>query len=303
LELARRVKQLELELEQVLAARSSWRPAGHYYSPIPDPAQVQLRAEHIFDRFPRHLPGIDLQPKAQVALLESFLPYYAEQPWQDSPHDGLRYGFENDQYSYSDALFLMFMLRHIQPRRVIEVGSGHSSAAMLDTADRFLTEAVDFTFIDPYPQRLLGLLSPSDRERVRVLETPVQDVPLETYDTLQAGDVLFIDSTHVSKTGSDVNHIFFRVLPRLAEGVYVHLHDIHYPFEYPESWVAEGRAWNEAYLLRAFLQFNAAFRVVCMNTALERLQPGWFLEHMPLCLKEPGGSIWLQRQAAEAGIT
>jgi len=283
------------ELERQLQAWRTWRPPGHFYSPIPDLAEVLRREDALFDCSLRTLPGIDLRAAEQQALLEVLAGFYPEQPWQAVPAQGRRYGFENDQYSYADAIFLYGMLRHVRPRRVIEVGSGHSSAAMLDTAELFLDGAVDFTFIDPHPERLHTLLKPGDMSRVTILDRPVQDVPLETYDQLGAGDVLFIDSTHVSKTGSDVNHLYFDVLPRLSRGVFVHVHDVHFPFEYPRDWVLEGRAWNEVYLLRAFLLFNDTFEVVCMNTALERLRTDWFREHMPLCLKNPGGSIWLRR--------
>ncbi len=113
-----------------------------------------------------------------------------------------------------------------------------------------------------------------------------------------AGDVVFIDSSHVVKIGSDVAYILFHILPELQPGVIVHFHDILWPFEYPEDWLCEGRAWNEAYVLRAFLQFNEAFDILYFNSYIwhhhaERLQ-----QKMPLCMKNPGGSIWLQKTAS-----
>ena len=113
--------------------------------------------------------------------------------------------------------------------------------------------------------------------------------------TLASGDILFIDSTHVSKAGSDVNHIFFKILPSLAEGVNIHLHDIFYPFEYPKEWIYEGRAWNENYVLHAFLQYNSAFKITFFSNFLARFHHRTFHEKMPLCMKNTGGSIWLQR--------
>jgi hypothetical protein len=130
---------------------------------------------------------------------------------------------------------------------------------------------------------------------VRIVPEPIQNVDLAMFEELAANDILFVDSTHVSKTGSDVNRIFFEILPALASGVYIHFHDIFYPFEYPMDWVYEGRAWNEAYMLRTFLQYNQAFEIVCFNTFLERFFRDFFVEHMPLCLKNTGGSIWLRK--------
>lgn len=294
-----RIAALEREvstLRAALAAQQTWVPPGHYYSPIPDAAAVLARGDALFFRGHQELPGIDLAFPRQEELLRLFLPFYAEQPFDEQPGARCRYGFANDQYGHADALFLYFVLRHARPRRVVEVGTGWSTCVMLDVDDLFLGGTLEITSIDPDPSRLRATMRPGDERRVRILEQPVQEVALELYDRLQAHDVLFIDSTHVLKTGSDVNHLLFHVLPRLASGVWVHVHDVAYPFEYPRQWVAEGRAWNEAYAWRAFLQYNAAFELQIMNTCLEFLEPDWFRDNMPLCLKNVGGSVWLRRR-------
>ena len=128
-----------------------------------------------------------------------------------------------------------------------------------------------------------------------MLERNVQDLPLEIFGQLACGDVLFIDSSHVAKTGSDVNDLFFRILPQLASGVWIHLHDVHYPFEYPEQWVYEGRSWNESYLLRAFLQYNTRFRVELFNSYLSVHHPERWEVAMPPAARTAGGSIWLRK--------
>ena len=115
------------------------------------------------------------------------------------------------------------------------------------------------------------------------------------FPSLEAHDSLFVDFTHVCRINSDVNRILFEILPGLKSGVYVHFHDIFYPVEYPKEWVYEGRAWNEAYALRAFLQFNSAFRIVFFNTYLNLFHRPIYEMHMPLCLKNTGGSLWIQR--------
>jgi hypothetical protein len=120
-------------------------------------------------------------------------------------------------------------------------------------------------------------------------------VGLDPFLALERNDILFIDSSHVVKIGSDVNFLLGEVLPRLRPGVYVHVHDIFYPFEYPEAWIAEGRVWGEAYALKAFLTFNATFEIVLFNTYLERFHREIFEREMPLCLRNEGGSIWLRR--------
>jgi hypothetical protein len=273
-------------------------PPGHYYSPIPDFKQVERDEKRIFAEWPRTIAGIDMREEQQLGLLRELLAYYREQPFTDQPSPGMRYHFDNQSYAYSDGIFLHCMLRHLKPRRLIEVGSGYSSCVTLDTDDRFLGKRTNITFIEPYPQLLHSLISDADRERVAILPHPLQAVDLSLFDSLEAGDVLFVDSTHVSRVDSDVNRLFFDIFPRLKPGVHIHIHDIFYPFEYPKESFRAGRAWNELYLLRAFLQFNDRFEIVLMNTFMEHFHEAFFREHMPLCMVNPGGSIWLRRSQA-----
>jgi hypothetical protein len=128
-----------------------------------------------------------------------------------------------------------------------------------------------------------------------VLRKNLQEVDSAVFDELEANDILFVDSTHVSRVDSDVNHIFFRILPALQSGVRIHFHDIFYPFEYPLDWVYEGRAWNEAYLLRAFLQYNERFQVELFNTFIDCFHKEEYFREMPLVQKNTGGSIWLRK--------
>ena len=103
------------------------------------------------------------------------------------------------------------------------------------------------------------------------------------------------DSTHVSKLDSDVNRLFFEILPRLNPGVFVHFHDIFPGFEYPEQWLREGRAWNEQYLLRAFLQYNDHFHIRLFPGLLANYDRAWFEKNMPLVLSNPGGALWIEK--------
>jgi hypothetical protein len=279
-------------------AKPAWGfvPPGHFYSPIPDWEEVKRRAPRLFGDPPRSLAGIDLREEAQLALAQELAGYYADQPFTPAPAHDRRYYFENPTYSYSDALILHGMIRHARPRRFIEVGSGYSSCVTLDTNDLFFGGRIACSFIEPYPEALHSLLRPGDSERVRIFAEPVQDVSLQVFQELEKDDILFIDSTHVSKVGSDLNALVFDVLPALKPGVYVHFHDLFYPFEYPRGWLVEGRAWNEAYLLRAFLSFNSDFEVVFWNDYQARYNQAWLEAHMPLCLRNTGGSLWLRRK-------
>ncbi|MCY4590071.1 MAG: class I SAM-dependent methyltransferase, partial [Alphaproteobacteria bacterium] len=242
-------------------------PVGHFYSPTVNPEEVSVRWGDICDRRRKTLPGIDLCEADQLDWLGCIAAFYDDLPFADQPVDGLRYGYANDQFGFGDAAVLFGMLRHLRPKRVVEVGSGYSSTVMLDTNDRFLDQSIAFTFIDPFPGRLYELSGKKSLAAHTVIESPVQSVPADVFSVLQPDDILFIDSSHVLKTGSDVAYLLFEVLPVLADGVIVHVHDIHYPFEYPEQWVIEdNRSWNEVYAIRAFLQYNNEFSILYFNS-------------------------------------
>jgi hypothetical protein len=270
-------------------------PPGHFYSPVPSPSEVKADEQRIFQT-PTELPGIDLNEAEQLRLFHLFKEFYGEMPFKAERTDGLRFYFENANYGYSDAICLYSMMRHLRPKRIIEIGSGHSSCVMLDTDELFFNNSISFTFIDPNPWLLTSLLKKGDTDRINLVPARVQDTDPSIFSSLAENDILFIDSTHVSKVGSDVNHLLFEVLPRLQSGVFVHFHDVFYPFEYPRAWIVElGIYWNENYLLRAFLQYNTAFRIVFFNTYLEHFYREQFAESMPLCLKNPGGSLWIRK--------
>ena len=279
-----------------LQAKSPFVPPGHFYSPIPDIDEIRKDEKTIFGSVPRKISGIELHEEEQLKLLARFAKFYEEMPFQAEKSEGLRYFFKNPAYGYCDAILLHCMIRFLKPKRIMEVGSGFSSCMMLDTNEFMFANSIETTFIEPYPDLLLSLVKGADKERIRVIPSRLQDVDLSEFRTLEENDILFIDSTHVSRIHSDVNRAFFEILPRLAPGVHIHFHDIFFPFEYPKSWVYEGRSWNEAYLLRAFLQYNNQFRIVLMNTFMEHFHRQFFQEKMPLCLKNTGGSIWIRKE-------
>jgi Methyltransferase domain len=278
--------------------RATWVPPGHFYSPIPDPAEIERRSDQIFHRLGTEIKGVDLDHQGQMDLLSAMLPTYRDDLFEPNPTNQRRYGWQNDYFPYGDAFFLTHYIQRNQPQRIIEVGSGWSSASMLDLCDDLRVagrRVPNLTFIEPYPERLRSLLHSNDSAFCTILEQQVQDVPLATFQALGAGDLLFIDSSHVIKTGSDLAYLFFDVFPILAKGVWLFIHDIPWPFEYPRVWVDEGRAWNEVYLLRAFLQYNETFKI--------RFLPGYALgmtleratREAPMLVKNVGTGIWIQK--------
>ncbi len=269
-------------------------PPGHFYSPLPNVQWVESNSEKLYAHKDALLSDINLREDAQKSLLCELAKYFSEFDFPKEPSDGFRYYYENSMFGKGSGLILFAMIRHFKAKRIIEIGSGHTSALMLDTNDRFMNQQMEFTFIEPYPERLYSLLTKQDRTRCTIYEKPAQDVPASYFEQLRENDILFIDSSHVTKIGSDVNHIFFDILPALRSGVIVHFHDIYWPFEYPLEWIKEGRAWNEAYLLRAFLQYNTHFDIVLFNNYIYSCFPEFYnkLEDV----YGPGSSMWLQKR-------
>jgi predicted O-methyltransferase YrrM len=230
-----------------------------------------------------YLLGID------VKGFEIILPFSKEKTKK------YRYYFENPAYSYHDGLILNFMMRHFNPHKYIEIGSGYSSCMVLDTNELFLNNNLDIKLIEPYSELIKILLRAQDLNKISLIEKKLQDVPLDDFKNLDENDILFIDSTHVSKLNSDVNYIFHDILPVLKKGVVIHMHDIFWPFEYPKNWIDEGRAWNELYMLRNFLMFNDTFEVLYFANFIFNMNKSWFEKNMPLVLKNPGGNFWMKK--------
>jgi hypothetical protein len=273
--------------------RTEFVEAGHYYSAIPS-LDDKLRAINWSTSSKYNLHGIDLNWDRQWLLLEEIKQYLNPDGIEEKPGNGRRYGFDNPSFGYGDALFLQAMMRHFRPKQIIEVGSGYSSAMMLDVDEHHMGSSVKFDFVEPFPKLMLSLLNQEDR-KWPIHPFILQDIDIGIFKKLRHNDILFIDSSHVLKAGSDVFYLFFEVLPAIQSGVLIHIHDILWPFEYPEQWLKEGRAWNEAYFLRAFLQYNNAFSVLVFPNALASQDQAWFKNNASSVLKNTGGSIWLQK--------
>jgi len=271
-----------------------WVPPGHYYSPVPDVDVIATARRRIYAPSRTDIPGLDLGLARQWASLKVVSAAARDVPFPEHRTPPARYWFDNPSFSWGDATILYGTLQWLRPRRLIEVGSGFSTACILDTIDRHGLDT-QVTMVEPYPELVRSLLAPDDLDRVEMFESAVQDVPLDVFRRLEQGDLLFIDSTHVLKTGSDVHFELLEVLPRLVAGVVVHIHDVFPGFEYPFAWTQEGRGWNEAYALRALLVDNPTFEVLLWPVLLFDLEEARATSAVPNLQKNPGGSIWLRR--------
>jgi predicted O-methyltransferase YrrM len=270
-------------------------PLGHFYSPIYDPSDIQGRRQTIWPKSPRPTVGIAWHEDAQLGLCRSV--FARQEPLQfrtDPSGDPTEYWAGNDQYPLLDASVLAAILRHHSPRRMIETGSGYSSLVTARVNREYLNRSMHFTCIEPFPRQfLIDGIDGISALRVEL----VQDTPLTIFEQLEEDDCLFIDTSHTVKTGGDVTWLFHEIVPRLRRGVLVHIHDVFLPGEYPESWVLEGRGWNETYLVRSFLTFNETFRVVWGTQFMIQKQPNELARAFPSAELAPhaGASLWLQR--------
>ncbi|HEX2024429.1 MAG TPA: class I SAM-dependent methyltransferase [Acidimicrobiales bacterium] len=271
---------------------------GHYYSPMYDSRElvVEPARSRIWPARPHERPGIDWREDAQRSFMVDVLGAQERLVLREAgdPEDGEYYAL-NGQFPPLDAWALEGMLRHLRPRRMIEVGSGYSSLIAAQVNREFLDGGMDFVCIEPYPRAFLSAGVAGIGE---LIVAKVEDVPLERFQALDRGDVLFIDTSHVIRTGNDVAWLYGQVLPRVRPGVHVHIHDVFLPGDYPIEWVREGWGWNENYLVEAFLNFNHAFEIVLGSQwaghhAVEELARAF--PQLATAPDQGGGSLWLRR--------
>ena len=287
----KRLLEEKKELEKKL-----FYPAGHYYSTIVDNDSIKKFESIIWAKEDADkINAVNLKANEQLDLILKLNNYYAEIPFVADKQNGLRYYFENSFYSYTDGILLYSLIRFLKPKKIIEIGSGFSSALMLDTNELFFNNEIALTFIEPNPERLYDAIKEQDKKSITIIVSEVQSVLLQKFEELNSGDILFIDSSHVVKTGSDVCFILFEILPILKKGVIIHFHDIFYPFEYLKEWVFEGRNWNEDYFLKAFLMYNIHFEILLFPHYLHKMHSEIF-KKMPLCYHNTGGSLWLLKK-------
>jgi hypothetical protein len=283
---------------------SIWERRGYhvtpvnFYQPLPDTASL----DDCVWTTPDSLEGIEMHEQQQVDLLDGlrqrFRSEYSEFPLLE-PTGMYPFCLKRGMFGSVDAEMLYSLVRNIRPRKMIEIGSGSSTVISSLAMGRNKAEdpnyQCQFVAIEPNPRSDLKRQCPN---LTTLIQRQVQQVPLEEFTSLAANDILFIDSSHVSKVGSDVNYEMLQIIPRLAPGVFVHLHDIFLPFEYPRKWHLEWRIFfNEQYLLRAFLTFNSSFRVVWAGSYMHWRHPGRLSQAFPAY--EPSstlpGSFWMQR--------
>jgi len=198
--------------------------------------------------------------------------------------------FDQDWFPRLDAAAAYAIVRRAHPRRIVEVGSGHST--------RFLARAVadgglatEMACIDPAPRASLAGF------KVRHERHLLADADPALFAALRAGDILFIDSSHIAMPGTDVDRLFLDILPRLAGGVLVHVHDIFLPDAYPAEW--RWRGYNEQILAGALIQ-GGGYEILFASHYVAMYRPAWLaanvVARLPLSPGARDTSLWLRKR-------
>jgi Methyltransferase domain len=265
----------------------------HYYEPIVFPVDL-TRDLHL----PRQIPGLDLNERGQLDLVEQFR--YRDELLaipieQTSPST---FGYHNSSFEPGDAEFLYNMIRHFKPCRIVEVGSGNSTlmARLAIEANKKENEnyRCDQICIEPFEQPWLESVG------VNVVRKKVERCPSSMFEALTENDILFIDSSHIIRPQGDVLHEYLYLLGLLRPKVIIHVHDIFTPRDYPAQWLVRDRwMWNEQYLLEAFLSFNSSFEVICAVNWLADHHKAKLHDACPILMQESWrepGSFWFRRK-------
>lgn len=228
---------------------------AHFYEPIPNSRDLALNERRVWKI--SQLIGLDMNDKLQLTFLGSVFPKYYNE------YVTLSKGLIKDAFQEVDREVLYCMTRHFKPPRIIEIGSGTSTHIFIKAilTNRKDEESSELIVVDPYPTKTVKKLA--DKHKFRLVQDKCENLEVDFFSQLKSGDILFTDSTHVVKTGGEVNYLFLDILPRLNKGVIVHVHDVFLPLEYPKDWLLKKHVfWTEQYLLHAFLIYNDSFEVL-----------------------------------------
>lgn len=278
----------------------SWQKLGfhvlrnYFYSPIPDTSQL---TDEVFSRV-SELKGIEMNEQKQIQLLQYFSQKYRSEydQFPSKPVNYFDYHTSQTSYRCVEAQMLYCFVRDLKPKSMIEIGSGFSTMLTAQALRKNKEEgfSCNFSAIEPYPN---DAIKKGFEGLTKLIDLRVEQVPFELFESLNENDILFIDSTHTVKTGGDVVYEILEILPRLKKGVYVHIHDIFMPYEYPASWYNIQLFWAEQYMIQAFLQFNDSFEIVWASHFMHR-------KHSDLCkasmnFYEPGlpfvSGFWIKK--------
>lgn len=264
----------------------------NYYGPFVSSSDINKPLD--VDRI---IPGLCLNLSMQEEFI-SHLKFGNELiALPDNSDDDLQYAYKKGMFGSGDAEVLYGIIRYLKPNRIIEIGAGSSTLIAHEAIRKNQEENKDYicahVCIEPYENLWLENLG------IEIIRKKVEDLPISFFKALGKNDILFVDSSHVVKPQGDVLFEIFDIYGSIKSGVYVHVHDIFTPRDYPKKWIVDDRKlWHEQYLLEAFLSFNSEFEVVCALNWLWNNNPELLNRACPvLTTRVPNnpGSFWFRR--------
>lgn len=284
------------EIFEVFQSQGLFCLPKHFYAPIPSREDIGNYEPNDYST-----EGIDWNENHQCEILKRCMAY--EKELNEIPcteKSALEYCWDNDSFSHTDAAFYYSLIRLLNPGKVVEIGAGNSTKIAIQALKSFGKDAPEkiLEVVEPYPSH--NLKEVVNNYNLKLVEAKLQDIPLTFFDSLNENDLLFYDGSHVVKYGADVNYFIFKVLPRLKAGVYVHIHDIFLPNDYPKNWIEKLNIfWNEQYLIHGFLMYNDSFQIEFSSSYMKKEYP----ELLNECFKAPlkykgngGGSLWIKKK-------
>jgi len=273
-----------------------------FYSPVPDIDDLIRR--DVWGK-KTEMAGIDFRVGEQLRLLKNLGETFGKEcDWPaERSRDDRQFFVNNSSFSYGCAASTHSFIRNFRPKRVIEIGSGMSSLIISEAVMRNRAETgfpAEYVIVDPYPGEVVrNGLNGLDR----LVESRVELLPPSFFSGLEEGDILFIDSSHTVKIGSDCNYLYLEIVPSVPPGVILHVHDIGLPYEYPRAYATSEtfrQFWTEQYILQAFLSHNAQYEILLAMNYLMTEHPGLFESSFPHYDKErhqyTSSSFWIRRK-------
>ncbi|MEI6580867.1 MAG: class I SAM-dependent methyltransferase [bacterium] len=270
----------------------------HFYHSIPDIKDLEERK--VWDKV-SPLSGISFEPQKYLNTIKYLgKKYSSECSWPNEPtKDENLFYLNNSSFSYGCAAVLHSIIREFKPKRIFEIGSGNSSKIIYGAIkmNEVSSEEVDYVIIDPF----CNIDVDTSYKNTKIYKKKIEDMEIDFFKQLNDRDILFIDSSHMSKIGSDVNFEILEILPILNKGVLVHFHDINLPYEYPKVYATKSNFrvfWNESYLLQSFLTFNNSYEILLPMAYVQREFGDEFRKSFPESNKTSNyasGSFWIRR--------
>lgn len=283
--------------------------SGHFYSVIPNINTIKYDYNPIYN-------NIDFNDESHLQIIDDINLYLSDYD-KDYGFDvcDKQYKYEdllkikknnfqliNGAFEWMDARLLYYFILKNKPKNIIEIGCGNSTKLIIDLVQK-KNLSTNIICIEPFPQKFL--LDLHKENKIFLIQEKLENVELELFSILKSNDILFIDSSHVLKINSDVMYYINNIFPVLNNEVYIHIHDIFLPYEYPKEWLQEGRFWNEQYFIYAFLMNNNDYKIIFGNNYARNklfnkfveLQKDYFETKCITDIMKPfgGGSLWIKK--------